>query len=183
MRAERAGDAAAYERLLRELADALRGIVRSRLPRVGLYPQEEEDIVQEVLIGLHLMRDRWDPARPFLPWLHAIVKYKLIDAARCLVRERRRQVDLDPYEWQSLIDEHSLLELSSVEIERALDSLPDGQRRVASALAVEGVSVRDTALRMSTSEGAIRVIFHRALKALFARAGDAGPVPRNDGHE
>jgi RNA polymerase sigma-70 factor (ECF subfamily) len=48
MRAGRRGDAAAYERLLGEIAQALRRLIRGRLARLGLDAHETEDLVQEV---------------------------------------------------------------------------------------------------------------------------------------
>ena len=74
MRAERRGEAIVYERMLKEVATALRRSLASRLVRVGLGAHEVEDLLQEILIGLHGKRHTWDPARPFLPWLHTITR-------------------------------------------------------------------------------------------------------------
>jgi hypothetical protein len=78
MRAERRGEAVTYEHMLKEVATALRRSLAPRLVRAGLGAHEAEDLVQEILIGLHGKRHTWDSARPFLPWLHAIARYKLI---------------------------------------------------------------------------------------------------------
>jgi RNA polymerase sigma factor (sigma-70 family) len=102
MRAERQGDAAAYQRLLKEIADLLRRLIRSRLAQLGLSTHEAEDLVQEVLISLHTRRHTWDADRPFLPWLHAITRYKFIDAARRLKRETRYRIDLTSTRCQSV---------------------------------------------------------------------------------
>jgi RNA polymerase sigma-70 factor (ECF subfamily) len=102
MRAERRGDAAAYQRLLAEIADVLRRVIRSRLARLGANTSDTEDLVQEVLIGLHAKRHTWDEGRPFLPWLHAIVRYKLTDAVRQWRREARYRSDLPLDEWPDL---------------------------------------------------------------------------------
>lgn len=93
MRAALDGDGAAYERLLGAIAAMLRGVARARLVRLGLGPDEAEDVVQEILMALHRRRETWDPSRPFLPWLHGIAEYKLLDAARRLGRARRRAAD------------------------------------------------------------------------------------------
>src|SRR5260370_17929883 len=94
MRAERRGDAVAYERMLKEVAIALRRSLAPRLVRVGLGAHEAEDLVQEILIGLHRKRHTWDPARPFLPWLHTITRYTHIDFMRHRRADTRRPVDL-----------------------------------------------------------------------------------------
>src|SRR5258708_19442035 len=94
MRAERRGDAVAYERMLKEVATGLRRSLAPRLARVGLGAHEAEDLVQEILIGLHGKRHSWDPALPFLPWLHAITRYKLIDFTRHPRRQTPPRADL-----------------------------------------------------------------------------------------
>jgi RNA polymerase sigma-70 factor (ECF subfamily) len=176
MRAERLGDAAAYEWLLGDVARVLRAMVKSRALRLGLPSSDTEDVVQEVLIGLHTMRRRWNEGRPFLPWLHAIVRYKLTDAVRRRSRERRLRVDLDVEAWIEIADrpERDPEALTERELDRALATLPEGQRQVVEAVAMDGASVRETANRLSVSEGAIRMTMHRALKRLAALADAAG---------
>jgi RNA polymerase sigma-70 factor (ECF subfamily) len=171
MRAARRGDAAAYERLLGEIADALRRLIRHRLIRLGLSAHETEDLVQEVLIGLHVKRHTWDSERPFLPWLHAIARHKLADAARQLKREARRQCDLTPEEWSTLFEAPAEdFDRTLVDLDRHLNTLPAGQQEVVRALAIEGASVQATARKLQTSEGAVRMTLHRALERLAAAA-------------
>jgi RNA polymerase sigma-70 factor (ECF subfamily) len=175
MRAERRGDTVAYERLLKEIADMLRRLVRYRLAQLGLNPHETEDLVQEVLIGLHTKRHTWDEERPFLPWLHAITHYKLIDAVRRLKREARYRIDLSSDEFAELFEAPAEdLDRALLDVDRHLSGLHKGQQAVVRALAVDGASVRTTAEKLGTSEEAIRVTFHRALQRLMALAGPGG---------
>ena len=44
----------------------------------GLPEHEAEDIVQEVLLTIHLKRGTWDQSRPIGPWLAAITRNKLV---------------------------------------------------------------------------------------------------------
>ena len=171
MRAGRRGDAAAYERLLGEIAEALRRLVRWRLGRLGLDGHETEDLVQEVLIGLHTKRHTWDEGRPFLPWVHAIARYKLADAARRLRREARYRRDVPPDQWETLFAApEEDFDRALVDLDRHVNGLPVGQREVVRALAIDGATVRATAQRLRTSEGAVRVTLHRALQRLAAAA-------------
>lgn len=171
MRAERRGDVAAYERLLADIAKALRSMIRGRLSRMGIQAHETEDIVQEVLIGLHTMRHRWDVTRPFMPWLHAIVRYKLSDAMRKRRREARYRCDLALEDWMNVADDKDdSRDTALVDIDRQIGRLSPGQRDVVHALTVEGASVRETAQKLKTSEGAIRVTLHRAFRRLTALA-------------
>lgn len=177
MRAALDGDRAAYERLLGEVAAMLRGLVRAKLLRLGLGPDDAEDVVQEVLMALHQKRETWDRTRPFLPWLHAMAEYKVIDAARRLGRARRRTVD-EPVE--AMADRLPAppgpeLAVAMADPERAIAVLPSRERSVVAALGIEGLSVEGTAARFSISESAVRVAFHRGL-ARLSRLADAQPV-------
>ena len=171
MRAERRGEAVAYERMLKEVAAALRRSLASRLVRAGLGAHEAEDLVQEILIGLHGKRHTWDSARPFLPWLHAITRYKLIDFTRHRRCETTRRVDLPLEDWLEIVEAPADdASRSTVEVDRHLAVLPVSQRKIVRAIAVEGASVRDVSLRFATSEGAVRVTIHRAIRRLLGAA-------------
>src|SRR5690349_16753943 len=80
MRAAQAGDRESYARLLHELIPLLRRAVRRQ--RALLKPQDAEDLVQDILLSLHQARRSYDPARPFLPWLMAIVRNRVTDGTR-----------------------------------------------------------------------------------------------------
>jgi RNA polymerase sigma-70 factor (ECF subfamily) len=183
MRAERRGDAVAYERMLKEAANALRRSLAPRLVRVGLGAHEAEDLVQEILIGLHRKRNTWDPARSFLPWLHTITRYKLIDFMRHRRRDTRRRVDLALEDWVEIVESPAdEADCSTWEVDRHLAVLPVSQRKIVRAIAVEGASVRSVAQGLATSEGAVRVTLHRAIRRLLGTADPTPtiePLPRN----
>jgi len=89
MRLAISGDSAAYHRLLRALTPVLRAGARRGLARAGQPVDQSEDIVQDILLAVHLKRHTWDTNAPFAPWLFAIARNKLIDALR---RRGRRAV-------------------------------------------------------------------------------------------
>jgi RNA polymerase sigma-70 factor (ECF subfamily) len=184
MRAERRGEAVTYEHMLKEVATALRRSLAPRLVRAGLGAHEAEDLVQEILIGLHGKRHTWDSARPFLPWLHAIARYKLIDFTRHRRRETRRRVDLPLEDWLDIVESPAdEAHRSMSEVDRRLAVLPVSQRKIVRAIAVEGASVRNVAQGFATSEGAIRMTIHRAIGRLLGAADPASaiePSPRNE---
>ena len=171
MRAERRGDALAYERLLREVAVMLRRVIRSRLARFDLRVDETEDVVQEILIGLHGKRHTWDATRPFMPWLYTITRYKFIDTARRLRRDAARHVDITMEEMAEIFAAPvEDADRTMRDIDRHIADLSPGQRQVVRALGVEGATVRATAEQLHTSEGSVRVLYHRALQRLTAKA-------------
>jgi RNA polymerase sigma-70 factor (ECF subfamily) len=172
MRAERQGDAAAYERLLREISEVLRRLIRHRLAQYGLSRDEAEDLVQEILIGLHSKRHTWDPDRPFMPWLFAVTRYKFLDAARKMRREAVRRIDLTMDELAEMVAAPANDPNRALDFDRHIAALPQGQQAVVRSLAIDGDSVRETAQKLDTSEGAVRVTFHRALQRLKNLAAD-----------
>ncbi len=174
MRSASKGDAAEYEWLLRDIAAVLRITVRRRLSAYGLNPQEAEDVVQEVLLGIHQKRATWDESRPITPWVHAIARYKTVDATRRLGRTRRLQVDLPFEDWvEGFADPDSPDSTRRLDAETLLATLPERQRRLVQALTVEGATVRNVAERFSMTEGAVRVALHRGLKRLSRLANAA----------
>lgn len=168
IRKGRMGDRLAYELFLREFANHLRWIIRCRLQQVGLNSVEAEDLVQEVLIAVHSMRNRWNSERPLLPWLNAIVRYKIIDYVRRFRKEMRVRVYFDDDEWSKLPAlEHIDYEHVWIELERSLYSLPAGQQLVARTLGVDGDSLSEAAEKLGMTEGTVRVAFHRAINRLL----------------
>jgi len=169
MRAALAGDGAAYERCLREIAQALRPLVRRGLMRVGANPAETEDVVQDILIAVHLKRQTWDETRPIGPWIAGIARYKMVDAAR----RRGRRTNLPIEDFADILPAEGAPEAPSErELTRSLDLLPEGQRKVVRAIAIEGASIAAAAQALNMSEGAVRVALHRGLGALAKRHRD-----------
>ncbi|MDE2361446.1 MAG: sigma-70 family RNA polymerase sigma factor [Hyphomicrobiales bacterium] len=162
MRAALAGNAPAYERLLGDLAGALRGTVRALMARAGRGDADVEDIVQEALLAIHLKRGTWDSRKPFAPWLNAIVRYKLIDALRRQnVRLHDRIDDL-----AETIAAPAEQEAAAGDVERLLARLDARQQRIVRAASIEGRSMTEIATELGMSGGAVRVALHRALKKL-----------------
>ena len=97
MRSAIAGDSAAYHRLLKAVTPVLRAAARRGLSRAGQPVDQSEDIVQDILLAVHLKRHTWDTNAPFAPWLFAIARNKLIEmgernvpvAGRVILRWRR----------------------------------------------------------------------------------------------
>ncbi|MBK8176284.1 MAG: sigma-70 family RNA polymerase sigma factor [Rhodospirillales bacterium] len=165
MRSAISGDALAYRRFLVAVTPFLRAMAYRNFQRAGVGNADAEDVVQDVLLAIHLKRHTWDQARPIGPWVSAIARNKLIDALRR--RGRRIEVPIETV-IENLKAEEADDHLSRHDIERMLASLKDRQRDIVRALSVDGSSVRQTAERLNMSEGAVRVALHRALKSLAA---------------
>jgi RNA polymerase sigma-70 factor (ECF subfamily) len=166
MRSAIAGDSAAYHRLLKAVTPVLRAAARRGLARAGQPVDQSEDIVQDILLAVHLKRHTWDASAPFAPWLFAIARNKLIDALRR--RGRRVFVNIDDFA-ETLPGERRRRRSRRERGRRQLKSLPARQRDVLQSIAVDSASIKDTAAKFSMSEGAVRVALHRGLASLTAK--------------
>ena len=158
LRAALSGDEQAYAAFLARVAALVRGVTR-RNAGSGV---EVEDVVQETLLAIHLKRHTWRPDAPVRPWIFAIARYKLVDS----LRRRGRRVEVDIADYAETLAEPVEDAASPREIERALEELPPGQRRVVSAVSVEGMSIGEAAAAFGMNETAVRVALHRGLSAI-----------------
>jgi RNA polymerase sigma-70 factor, ECF subfamily len=166
MRSAISGDGAAYHRLLKAVTPVLRAAARRGLARAGQPVDQSEDIVQDILLAVHLKRHTWDAKAPFAPWLFAIARNKLIDALRR--RGRRVFVNIDDFA-ETLPSEPTAATVPAREVTAQLQALPARQREVLQSIAVDSASIKDTAAKFAMSEGAVRVALHRGLASLTAK--------------
>jgi RNA polymerase sigma-70 factor, ECF subfamily len=156
------GDVCAYQQLLVLLTVAIRNAVRGRARAAGI---DAEDVVQEVLLALHLKRSTWVRGTPVAPWLAAIARNKIVDALRR--RGHRVEVPVETVLETLWIDEVEN-EGQAHDLERALTKLNERQREVVRAVSLEGHSAQEVATRLQMTEVAVRVTLHRGLRALAA---------------
>jgi RNA polymerase sigma factor (sigma-70 family) len=168
MRAAQAGDRTAYADLLKRLVPIVRRMASARYGRAV----ETDDVVQDVLLSLHTVRHTYDPRRPFMPWLAAIVRNRLIDAYRRRARIARIETPV------AQIPETADGAAPNLHVERpgdpellrrAIAELPPGQRRAVELLKLEELSLREASAVSGLSTTALKVAVHRGLKALRGR--------------
>jgi len=165
-----AGDAGAYDRLLRELTPYLRSYF-SRRAQSSL-AAHVEDLVQETLLAIHRHRATYDPQRPLTAWTHAIARYKLIDLARRT--GRRSSVPIDDVS-DFLADERSETSeaMARRDIDVMLSGLPERTRDLIRRVKLDGQSLAQVSSATGLSETAVKVAVHRGVKTLIARFGGA----------
>jgi RNA polymerase sigma factor (sigma-70 family) len=168
LRRAQSGDQEAYDRLLRELAVLARDYASRRASRLlGV-----EDFVQDVLVTVHRARQTYDSSRPIAPWFYAIVQSRFVDAWRRARRRAAHEVPLeDSTPERPLVPEERPGRSCSDEILGALDTLPPLQRRIIRWLKVDDLSVRQIALRLRMTEGAVKVAAHRGYTTLRRHFG------------
>ncbi|PID63473.1 MAG: hypothetical protein CSB44_01700 [Gammaproteobacteria bacterium] len=170
LRAALAGDNQAYRDFLTSIAPVMRGIVAARLPHTQ--HEQVEDVVQEVLLSIHAKRHTWRQDHPVLPWLYAIARHKATDLLRARGRDvlgahatAIEEAELHDAEFFAVPAAQEQLS-DAMDIETAVAKLDGRVAEVVRLMAIEHHSVADTATALKMSENAVRVAFHRGLKAI-----------------
>ena len=161
LRAANAGDGQAYARFLHAVTPVLRGLVRSR--GRALDAALHEDVVQEVLLAIHLKRQTWREDAPLLPWLYAIARYKLADAFRRRGAAIHLPLDEVAEELQAPSQDASAARDSAA----LLGRLDARSAAIVRAMSIEGESAAEVGQRLEMSEGAVRVTLHRAMRRMM----------------
>lgn len=165
MQAAQGGDKSAYSSLLREILPVLRAIVGRRWGS----RQDVDDIVQDVLLSLHAVRNSYDPARPFMPWLVTIARRRVADAARRSSSRSMTEALVGelPETFSAEDTNISSNEYGDAEaLAQAMTKLPQGQRQAIELMKLREMSLREAAAATGTSVGALKVSAHRGILAL-----------------
>jgi RNA polymerase sigma-70 factor (ECF subfamily) len=157
------GDRGAYHRLLQELTPYLRSLAARR----RCDPNCIEDAVQDILLTIHSIRQTYDPARPFGPWLVTIANRRFTDRLRRQGRTRNREMALTA-EHETFREPQANLEQSPDrhELEGAINDLPPMQQQAVRLLKLKEMSLKEAATVSGMSIASLKVNAHRAVKRL-----------------
>jgi RNA polymerase sigma-70 factor (ECF subfamily) len=161
------GDADAYRALLTAVTPRIRRVVRARRGFLGV--ADTEDLVQDVLLSVHAVLATYDPSRPFMPWLLAIVRNRLADAARRHGRQQahEKQVDDLHVTFADAAANTRDGEMGDVEaLAHAIRALPAGQRQAIELLKLQELSLKEASATTGMSVAALKVATHRAIVSL-----------------
>jgi RNA polymerase sigma factor (sigma-70 family) len=167
MQAAQAGDTRAYALLFKQITPRVRAMIRRQ--RQFLPAADIEDLVQDVLISLHAVRATYDPVRPFMPWLVAITRNRLVDGARRYARQKAHEVNVDEYPVtfsEEGTNTGGDLYGDPEALKQAIQALPPGQREAVEMLKLHEMSLKEAAVASGVSVGALKVSVHRAMGAL-----------------
>ena len=158
-----AGEASAftelYERHGRALLTFLAGLSGDRALA--------EDLLQETFVRVYRARDTYGGDGQFRAWLYTIARRLVIDWRR----SQRIAWSHDPAALETAAaptraDDRADARDLIVRLERALRSLPEGQREVVLLSRHAGLDAGQIAKVTGSTPGAVRVTLHRALQTL-----------------
>ncbi len=177
------GDADALGALLQHHAPAVRRQLAGAIPRRWRPLMSIDDVLQqafaEVFVGIGRFRDRG--GQSFLGWLVTLARCTLIDGLRMLEADKRgggrRQVfgvgeesSVALYEMlggnTSTPSRHAARGEATGAVRRAMESLPEAQRRLVELYDLQGMPVEAVAATLGRSVGAVYMMRARAHRAL-----------------
>ncbi len=184
VRKAKAGDGNANDLLFERYIPRILRIVRARLGPGLRGRMESMDVVQEVMIRAVRCFDRFEARdeAAFLHWISKLVQNEIRDLADYNKAEKRnfaKEISPieDPENKRSLLSQlpadsiyrpsfQVQLKEDVLQLEKALDQLPETQREVIILRQYEGMSFKDVGEKISCSEDAARMQFARAMDKL-----------------
>lgn len=165
------GDIEAYEDLQRLLEPDIRRFVRRKIAD----PYVVDDIVQDVFLAFYQNLARIHPIENLRPYLFRIARNKCYDDLRKLERNGDVSLDDEPVQMrvsfteaqhQPKPDDLSHWMLLHMEVQAAIEQLPDSQREALLLYSEEQMSYAEIADIMECSIGTVKSRLYYAKKAL-----------------
>lgn len=179
------GDAQAAARLLEEHLPRLRAFIRLRTGPEIRQKESQSDLVQsvcrEVLVDLPNFEYRGEEA--FRGWLFQTALRKIVDKHKFYgraMRDVRRERSMGSetlaacYQTLSSPSQAAVRKEEVARFETIFDQLPADYREVISLAKIAGLNHAEIALQLGRTEGATRVLLHRALARLAVLVDTGG---------
>lgn len=158
----KAGDQGAATELVRRHASALARFAASCGARA-----EVDELVQDTFVKAFASLDGFRGESGFRTWLFTIERRLLIDRLRA-ERRRPQQAELTEDAAATAFDalDAVVADETVVKVRRAVERLTPTQREVFVLRVTEGLSYKEIADTVGTTEGAARVHYHNAMRAV-----------------
>ena len=158
----KAGDSRAATQIVTRHADALARFAVSSGERA-----EIEELVQDTFVRAFSSIDSFRGESSLRTWLFTIERRLMLDRRRA----ERRQKATVPVNAADAVTEYDALDALVAEeteskVRRAVDALSPMQREVFTLRVEQGMSYRDIAEIVGSTEGAARVHYHNAMRAV-----------------
>jgi len=160
-----AGDSHAFERLYRRHLGRIHSLVRRMIG------DDAEDVTQEIFIRTWQKLSTFRGDSAFGTWLHRLALNLILTRRETLGIRRQRHTD-DPDSLERL-PSRSVQAGVSVDVEAAIQRLPDGARAVLVLHDIEGYRHEEIAGMLEISSGTSKSQLHHARMALRRLLGTA----------
>lgn len=154
------GDQVAYAKFLQEVTIFLRPILKKKI-----VSSDVEDVLQEVLISIHKARHTYDGKRDILPWIIAIMRFRVMDYLRKYYAQMRHQIsEIEDFE-NILVDVTESTSENEI-IDDLLADVDQKNKEILTMMYVEGYTAKEVGSKINMSESAVKVAAHRMIKKI-----------------
>jgi RNA polymerase sigma-70 factor (ECF subfamily) len=118
---------------------------------------------------MHSVLATYDSSRPFIPWLMAIIRNRLVDAARRHGRQHAHETQVDDIQvtFGDAATNTAEEGMGDVELlQQAIRALPAGQRQAIELIKLQELSLKEASEATGASVTALKVATHRAIVSL-----------------
>ena len=161
------GDNSGFERLVIRYKDGLIYYLNRIIKNITI----AEDLAQDAFVEVYVHKERFVPGKAsFKTYLYTIGHHKAVDYVR--KSEREYLTDFGAEDENSMgsassPEVHALEQENREELYRALDGLKEEYQRVLVLTELEGMKLKDAAEVMGKTVPQMKVLAHRARKALL----------------
>jgi RNA polymerase sigma-70 factor (ECF subfamily) len=163
-------DQEAFGLLYDRYSDRIYSFVYSRLRE----PATAEDVTAEVffkaLKGIHTFRPS---AGSFSAWLYRIARNTVVDHVRARRPTVSLELEMDTSDPAAPVDDQAIDRVEVAQVWKAVAELNEAQRTAVVLRLARDLPIAEIASRMNRSEGAVKLLLHRALTALRKRLQEA----------
>jgi RNA polymerase sigma-70 factor (ECF subfamily) len=127
-----------------------------------------DDIIQNILIGVHKSLPTYPPKHSVKAWVFAIIRYKLMDFFRQKYHTNVQEWtdELDVFLIAKDLDDGLIGAELKEQIEAALSKLNQTQQQIIRMMKFEDLSIKEVASRLGLSQANVKVIACRGYKKL-----------------
>ena len=161
MRRTAAGEPSAFTALVARYQDQLLNF----FCRMGAYT-DAEDLVQETFVRLFNYRDRYRPTAKFTTFLYTIARHAWLDMLRKTRRRETLADELKEEEASTEYDGGMRQAFLSMDVQEALQQLPDKLRSVVILNLYQGLRYEEIATVLDIPEGTVKSRMFNALNQL-----------------
>ena len=162
-----AGDNEGFERLVIRYKDGLIYYLNRMIKNITI----AEDLAQDAFVEVYVHKERFVPGKAsFKTYLYTIGHHKAVD----YVRKSGKEIltDFHAEENENTVgtdspEDEFLRQEGKEELYRALDGLKEEYQRILILTELEGMRLKDAAKVMGKTEPQVKVLAHRARKALL----------------
>jgi RNA polymerase sigma-70 factor (ECF subfamily) len=172
------GDRPALERLVRRYVRPVSAVVASLITD----PSQVEDAAQDTFLRALRGLDRYDPRRPFAPWLYQVARNV---ARNHIAAQAVRRTEPLPRDGPEAPGPAPDIAAERAEIRARVDQelalLPEQRRTAFRLVDVEGMDAAEAGRMMGLSAGTVRAHVHHARRQLREALADYASVTKVDG--